>query len=229
MVAAGIQTGKLFRKVNSAGKPWGEGVTEKLVWHVVKEFAKRIATKGSHLTTCVGPALAYVGRPAANWSRFSFFWGMSLSKRQNATSVVSSELLPPLTTRLASGRHPEIVRALEGWPTIRTGVFIAGCKRVSRPQMRGLVYASREVAGPENPLRPSGVSLLCAEGTETEGYGSPFIRSGDFLPKSRPSPVYRVTRRAAALERRLTSGTPRQYLLSRQVVIALRHRIGRIA
>jgi hypothetical protein len=78
------------------------------------------ATKGSHLTTCVGHALAYVGRPEANWSRFSFFWGMSLSKRQNATSVVSSELLPPLTTRLASGRHPEIVRALEGWLTIRS-------------------------------------------------------------------------------------------------------------
>ena len=46
MVAAGIQTGKLFRKVNSAGKPWGEGVTEKLVWHVVKEFAKRIGHEG---------------------------------------------------------------------------------------------------------------------------------------------------------------------------------------
>jgi integrase len=39
--AAGIQAGKLFRKVSSAGKPWGEGVTEKLVWHVVKEFAAR--------------------------------------------------------------------------------------------------------------------------------------------------------------------------------------------
>ena len=39
------------------------------------------------------------------------------------------------------------------------------------------------------------------------------------LPKSRPSPVCRVTRRAAALERRLTPGTPRAYLqrlLSRQ-------------
>jgi hypothetical protein len=118
MVGAGIQTGKLFRKVNSAGKPWGEGVTEKLVWHVVKEFAK--LTRGSHRTTCVGHALAYVGRPEAYWSRFSFFWGMSLSKRQNATSVVSCELLPPLTTRLASGRHPEIVRALEGWPTIHS-------------------------------------------------------------------------------------------------------------
>jgi site-specific recombinase XerD len=42
MQAAGIKAGKLFRKVSSAGKPWGEGVTEKLVWHVVKEFAKRI-------------------------------------------------------------------------------------------------------------------------------------------------------------------------------------------
>jgi site-specific recombinase XerD len=42
MQAAGIKTGKLFRKVSSAGKPWGEGVTEKLAWHVVKEFATRI-------------------------------------------------------------------------------------------------------------------------------------------------------------------------------------------
>jgi site-specific recombinase XerD len=42
MAAAEIHSGKLFRKVSSAGKPWGEGVTEKLVWHVVKEFATRI-------------------------------------------------------------------------------------------------------------------------------------------------------------------------------------------
>src|SRR5215467_2000323 len=34
LAAACIQTGKLFRKVSSAGKPWGDGVTEKLVWHV---------------------------------------------------------------------------------------------------------------------------------------------------------------------------------------------------
>jgi integrase len=42
IVATGIQAGKLFRKVSSAGKPWGNGVTEKLVWHVVKDFAARI-------------------------------------------------------------------------------------------------------------------------------------------------------------------------------------------
>jgi site-specific recombinase XerD len=27
--------------VSSAGRPWGEGVIEKLVWHVVKEFAAK--------------------------------------------------------------------------------------------------------------------------------------------------------------------------------------------
>ncbi len=40
--AAGIATGSLFRRVSSAGKIWGERVTEKLVWHVVKEFAAKI-------------------------------------------------------------------------------------------------------------------------------------------------------------------------------------------
>jgi site-specific recombinase XerD len=40
--AAGIDAGKLFRHVSSAGRAWGEAVTDKLVWHVVKEFAARI-------------------------------------------------------------------------------------------------------------------------------------------------------------------------------------------
>ena len=46
MLAAGIQGGRLFRRVSSAGRPWGDGVTEKLVWHVVKEFAARIGNDG---------------------------------------------------------------------------------------------------------------------------------------------------------------------------------------
>ena len=40
--AAAIDAGKLFRRVSSAGRAWGEAVTEKLVWHVVKEFAAKI-------------------------------------------------------------------------------------------------------------------------------------------------------------------------------------------
>jgi site-specific recombinase XerD len=40
--AAGISAGSLFRRVSSAGRVWGEAVTEKLVWHVVKEFAAKL-------------------------------------------------------------------------------------------------------------------------------------------------------------------------------------------
>ena len=39
--AAAIKTGKVFRRVSSDGKAWGEGVTEKLAWHIVKEFARK--------------------------------------------------------------------------------------------------------------------------------------------------------------------------------------------
>ena len=39
VAAAELKTGKLFRCVCRAGKCWGEGVTERLVWHVVKQYA----------------------------------------------------------------------------------------------------------------------------------------------------------------------------------------------
>src|SRR4030095_10933345 len=40
--AAEIGTGKLFRCVCRAGTVWGDGMTEKVVWHVVKMQAKRL-------------------------------------------------------------------------------------------------------------------------------------------------------------------------------------------
>ena len=33
--------GKLFRRVNKNGKVWGEGLTEKAVWHAVREYARK--------------------------------------------------------------------------------------------------------------------------------------------------------------------------------------------
>ena len=49
-VSAGISAGKLFRCVCRAGKYWGDGVTERVVWHVVKDYAKRLgfATLAPH-------------------------------------------------------------------------------------------------------------------------------------------------------------------------------------
>jgi len=42
LLAAAIDRGKLFRRVNKVGRAWGEGITEKAVWHIVKESAKTV-------------------------------------------------------------------------------------------------------------------------------------------------------------------------------------------
>ncbi len=41
IASANITAGRLFRCVCRAGKTWGDGITERVVWHVVKECAKR--------------------------------------------------------------------------------------------------------------------------------------------------------------------------------------------
>jgi site-specific recombinase XerD len=42
LAAAAIVQGRLFRRVNKAGRAWGESLTEKAVWHIVKEAANRV-------------------------------------------------------------------------------------------------------------------------------------------------------------------------------------------
>lgn len=42
LMAAGIGTGRVFRCVCRAGKTWGNGVSERVIWHVVKEYAAKI-------------------------------------------------------------------------------------------------------------------------------------------------------------------------------------------
>jgi integrase len=40
--AGRIDRGRLFRRVNKVGRAWGDGMTVKAVWHIVKESAKSI-------------------------------------------------------------------------------------------------------------------------------------------------------------------------------------------
>jgi len=41
LAAAAIDRGKLFRRVNKVGRTWGDGMTVKAVWHIVKECANK--------------------------------------------------------------------------------------------------------------------------------------------------------------------------------------------
>jgi hypothetical protein len=48
LVSAGVSGGRVFRCVCRAGKTWGDGVTEWVVWHVVK----RLRQKSGHRRSC---------------------------------------------------------------------------------------------------------------------------------------------------------------------------------
>ena len=45
VAAAGISGGKLFRCVCRAGKTWGELITDRVVWHVVKDYAAKLGLR----------------------------------------------------------------------------------------------------------------------------------------------------------------------------------------
>jgi integrase len=42
LVAAGVARGRVFRCVCRGGTTWGDGMTERVVWHVVKEYAAKL-------------------------------------------------------------------------------------------------------------------------------------------------------------------------------------------
>jgi site-specific recombinase XerD len=44
-IAAGISAGLIFRRVNRLNKVWGDGITPKAIWHIVKAAAKRAEIK----------------------------------------------------------------------------------------------------------------------------------------------------------------------------------------
>src|SRR5581483_895548 len=43
MTVAGISAGRIFRAVSRHGTPWGKGVSENVVWYVVRRCAERMA------------------------------------------------------------------------------------------------------------------------------------------------------------------------------------------
>jgi len=43
--AAAINGGAIFRRVNRLGKIWGDGITPKAIWHIVKAAAKRVGIR----------------------------------------------------------------------------------------------------------------------------------------------------------------------------------------
>src|SRR5215469_1377709 len=69
--AADITAGRIFHCVGRAGKCWGEGVSERVVWRLVKQYAAKTGLAGlaphdlgAHVQSCITPQ-------RENWSRFN--------------------------------------------------------------------------------------------------------------------------------------------------------------
>ncbi len=59
LTAASVVDGRFFRRVCRTGTIWGEEMTEKVVWHVVKEYAGILGVSKSHHTIFGARVLVY--------------------------------------------------------------------------------------------------------------------------------------------------------------------------
>ena len=84
-----ITAGRVFRAINKAGRIWGDGMTPKVLWEVVKDTAARAGIEKLALMIFGVPARVCVILPAGNWIRSSSSWGMCPYKRLNDISAAS--------------------------------------------------------------------------------------------------------------------------------------------
>jgi site-specific recombinase XerD len=90
VTAGGIEHGKLFRCVCRAGLLWGDGISEKVVWHVVKQFGSVMGLPRLAPQICEGRAPGSATTQEESWSKYSSCLATFLCKRQSATLVASS-------------------------------------------------------------------------------------------------------------------------------------------
>ena len=130
--AANVRSGKLFRRVNRTGKAWGDNITEKAVWHIVREYAAKAESTSWHRMTFVGRVPGYVMRREENSNRSSFCLGTYQFKLPSATSAANSEFGPRLTIESGLSRYSNFHSLgfrLADHTTIRLGQTMA-CRRI---------------------------------------------------------------------------------------------------
>ena len=103
--AAPVASGRIFRCVSKTGSVWGEGVSEKVIWCVVKEFASK-AQLGNLATHDLRRTCARLATlQEANWSRSNFFWGTLACRRPKSTWGANRNCASLSTTTSALNRR----------------------------------------------------------------------------------------------------------------------------
>jgi site-specific recombinase XerD len=89
MVAAGVREGRIFRAVAKTGKVWGKGISQNVVWYVVKSCCERAGLEHIAPHDLKEPVPSCATRAVASWSRFSSCSGMHRCRPRNAISAAN--------------------------------------------------------------------------------------------------------------------------------------------
>jgi integrase len=100
--AAGVSGGRVFRCFGRAGKTWETGVTERVVWHVVKNCAKRAGMDKLAPHDLRRYAHGCVVKLAASWIKFSSFLATSQSRQPRNILAANNAFKTRSTTGSAS-------------------------------------------------------------------------------------------------------------------------------
>ncbi len=82
--AAGVAEGRIFRAVARTGKVWGTGISQNVVWHVVKTCCERVGLEHIAPHDLRRTCAKLCHSSGASLSRFNSCWGMPLSRPRNA-------------------------------------------------------------------------------------------------------------------------------------------------
>ena len=119
--SASIHRGKVFRRISHMGRVFGDGISEKAIWHVVKCSASKSGIPALAPHDCGEHALGSAGVRAASWIRSSFFSVTSLFRQPSSTWDLGSAsgLLSMISSGLSQGRKPRRASSQES----RTRMF----------------------------------------------------------------------------------------------------------
>lgn len=118
LTAASISEGRIFRRVNKAGKISECPISEKAVWHVVRHYATNIGLGRLAPHDLRRTCAVFATAPAVNWNRFSSCSATFRSKRRSAISAANSA--SGLRSMIASESSRRKRPVASGLPTIRT-------------------------------------------------------------------------------------------------------------
>jgi integrase len=100
--SANVTHGPVFRAINKAGRVWGNGMSPKVLWDVVRAAAARAGIDKLAPHDLRARARDSVIWRLASWIKSNSSWAMSQSRRQSATLDASSGCDARSTTALES-------------------------------------------------------------------------------------------------------------------------------